>query len=75
MLLIPKSLLQLEDKEKERVKFESMRRPDYDGTGGAKIQGDVHETWMDKLNKGWTQEPLLPLVPLGMKENTDHSTF
>ena len=67
LLLIPKSLLQLEDREKERVAFETMRRPDFDGTGGAKIQGNVHETWIDKFYKGWKQEPLLPLVPIGMK--------
>ena len=59
--------LQLEDKEKERVAFETMKRPDFDGTGGMKIQGDIQETWTDKLYKGWQQEPLLPLVPLGMK--------
>ena len=60
-------MLQLEEREKERAAFATMQRPDFDGSGGAKIQGDMHETWIDKLKKGWQQEPLLPLVPVGKK--------
>ena len=66
-LCIPKPSLQLEERERERAAFATMQRPDFDGSGGAKIQGDMHETWIDKLKKGWAQEPLLPLVPVGMK--------
>ena len=60
-------LLQLEEREKDRVAFNTMQRPDFDGTGGKHIQGNLQETWTEKLNKGWEQEPLLPLIPLGMK--------
>ena len=59
------SSLQLEEREKERAAFATMQRPDFDGSGGTKIQGNMHETWLDKLKKGWQQEPLLPLVPVG----------
>ena len=64
---VKSSSLQLEEREKERAAFATMQRPDFDGSGGTKIQGDMHETWIDKLKKGWAQEPLLPLVPVGMK--------
>ena len=60
-------MLQLEEREKERAAFATMQRPDFDGSGGVKIQGNLQETWVDKLKKGWQQEPLLPLVPIGMK--------
>ena len=60
-------LLQLEEREKERVAFQTMQRPDFDGSGGNRVQGNLHETWLDKLKKGWKEEPLLPLVPLGMQ--------
>ena len=63
----PRPSLQLEERERERAAFATMQRPDFDGSGGTKIQGDMHETWIDKLKKGWAQEPLLPLVPVGMK--------
>merc|ERR1711996_84990 len=52
-------------KEKGRM-TERRARPDYDGTGGRVIQGNLHETWQEKLWKGWKQEPLLPLIPIGM---------
>merc|ERR1712110_594416 len=52
-------------KEQGRM-TEDRERPDFDGTGGREIQGNLHETWQEKLWKGWKQEPLLPLIPIGM---------
>ena len=42
----------MEEWEKERAAFATMQRPDFDGSGGTKIQGNLQETWVDKLKKG-----------------------